>query len=87
MSSIYKKAQYIYREEGVITFLDRAFRISIVMVKRMMKNKSSDFERWAQIKCKFEGRRAFLIGNGPSLNKLPLYLSLFAKNELCRFFR
>ena len=30
--------------------------------------------KWRELKDAFKGRRAFLIGNGPSLNKTPLYL-------------
>lgn len=30
--------------------------------------------RWKKLKGKFAGKRVFLIGNGPSLNKTPLYL-------------
>ncbi|MEE9910706.1 MAG: DUF115 domain-containing protein [Deltaproteobacteria bacterium] len=30
--------------------------------------------KWKSIKNKYPGQRAFLIGNGPSLNKTPLYL-------------
>jgi len=30
--------------------------------------------RWKALKGKYKGKRVFLIGNGPSLNKTPLYL-------------
>jgi hypothetical protein len=30
--------------------------------------------KWEKLKGKFKGERVFLIGNGPSLNKTPLYL-------------
>lgn len=35
-------------------------------------------EKWDILKDKYKGQRVFLIGNGPSLNKTPLYL---LKNE------
>lgn len=35
-------------------------------------------ERWRIIKDRYKGKRVFVIGNGPSLNKTPLYL---LKNE------
>jgi hypothetical protein len=37
-----------------------------------------NFMKWRQLKGKYEGKRIFIIGNGPSLNKTPLYL---LKNE------
>lgn len=33
-----------------------------------------DVVEWKRLKGKYKGKRAFLIGNGPSLNKTPLYL-------------
>lgn len=74
MSTVTAKSKYILQEEGISIFLNRAFRILIVRAKRLFKDNSGEFQRWAQIKGKYKGRRAFLIGNGPSLNKLPLYL-------------
>ena len=33
-----------------------------------------NYSKWKKLKGKYKGRRVFLIGNGPSLNKTPLYL-------------
>ncbi len=38
--------------------------------------------RWAQIKDLYKGEEIFVIGNGPSLNKTPLYL-LKDKHKMC----
>lgn len=56
-----------------------AKNFSIRMIHRFLspsfrKNK----RRWKALKGKYKGKRVFLIGNGPSLNKTPLYL---LKNE------
>jgi hypothetical protein len=36
--------------------------------------KNNYIEEWKELKEKYKGERIFLIGNGPSLNKTPLYL-------------
>ncbi|MCX6168367.1 MAG: DUF115 domain-containing protein [Ignavibacteriales bacterium] len=74
MQQILQKSKYIIQEEGVLTFVDRAIRNVIVRGKRKLSDKSVDYSRWLGLKNKYQGQRAFLIGNGPSLNKLPLYL-------------
>ncbi|MBO7636921.1 MAG: DUF115 domain-containing protein [Paludibacteraceae bacterium] len=38
------------------------------------KSFHANLRRWKQLKGKYNGKRVFLIGNGPSLNKTPLYL-------------
>lgn len=47
---------------------------AIVFSPSLRDNKT----KWKQLKGKYTGKRVFLIGNGPSLNKTPLYL---LKNE------
>jgi len=74
MKQIVQKSKYIIQEEGITTFIDRAIKNVIVRGKRRILNSSEDFLRWSELKNKYKGQRAFLIGNGPSLNKLPLYL-------------
>ena len=74
MKQILQKSKYIIQEEGLITFADRAIRNAIVRSKRQFLNKRVDYSKWGALKDKYKGQRAFLLGNGPSLNKLPLYL-------------
>ena len=45
----------------------RAFWVTFVLPDENTKN-------WKALKGKYKGQRAFLIGNGPSLNVTPLYL-------------
>jgi hypothetical protein len=74
MNPLIAKSKYIVQEEGIQVFLDRALRALIVRVKRCFTDIEPDFERWTRIKDSYKGKRAFLIGNGPSLNSMPLYL-------------
>jgi hypothetical protein len=58
-------------------FLLRQYHKSINIFKSTViadENK----KKWLSLKDKYKGERVFLIGNGPSLNKTPLYL---LKNE------
>ncbi|NQT03035.1 MAG: DUF115 domain-containing protein [Planctomycetes bacterium] len=69
-----------------ITALKSINRANSIYKRYKLKN-TRDSDQWSRLKNKFEGKRVFLIGNGPSLNKTPLYL---LKNEytMCfnRFF-
>jgi hypothetical protein len=48
------------------------------IAKLVQSYSSSKTKKWRKIRKAFSGKRAFLIGNGPSLNKTPLHL---LKNE------
>ncbi len=64
----------IYQREGVSSVLKKArFRIGYYGYRAFNSNKKEE-ERWNALKGKFKGKRAYLLGNGPSLNKTPLYL-------------
>lgn len=43
-----------------------------VLVSRVAPDENA--RKWKKLKGKYQGQRAFLIGNGPSLNETPLYL-------------
>lgn len=78
INSVINKAKYILSEEGMLIFFDRLIRVSIVKMRRFFNDNSENIQKWKNSKNKFIGNRAFLIGNGPSLNRTPLYL---LKNE------
>ncbi len=71
---ILDKSKYIITEEGLITFIKRLYRILAVKTRRKFSDSSEDVKKWLTLKDKFKGKRAFLIGNGPSINRLPLHL-------------
>ena len=81
------KIKFIFKEEGLPILMKRVISYLIFIFKINFMNKYNDIEKWNFIKDIYEGERIFLIGNGPSLNKTPLYL---LKNEytICfnRFF-
>lgn len=39
-----------------------------------MQNKRENIERWRGLKGRYAGQRAFVVGNGPSLNQTPMHL-------------
>lgn len=64
----------ILREEGGVTWLNRAARAVMVRARRQFRDDSANSQRWHELRGRFAGQRAFLIGNGPSLNRTPLHL-------------
>jgi hypothetical protein len=55
--------------------LQGAFNFSKRYISRIFSpSYRENAKKWKSLKGKFKGHRVFLIGNGPSLNKTPLYL-------------
>jgi hypothetical protein len=73
-----KKVLYIFKEEGIKNLIKRIFRYSHYIIKRQLLNDPLNDKKWSLLKNRYNGKRAFLIGNGPSLNRTPLHL---LKNE------
>ncbi len=82
MRALIQKSRYILREEGVVTYLDRARRAALVRLKRLFRDASEERRRWQALKGRYAGKRVFLIGNGPSLNRTPLHL-LRGEHTMC----
>jgi hypothetical protein len=74
MKKYLSKISFIAREEGVGSLLNRARRAGTAKLRRLAMDKRENLARWEGIKNSFAGQRAFLIGNGPSLNATPLHL-------------
>lgn len=74
MRGAWSKLTHTARHEGVRSLLNRSLRYAAYRLRRAAMDTRAERERWARLRGKFEGRRAFLIGNGPSLNQTPLYL-------------
>lgn len=68
------KIVHILREEGPAILSQRIIRYIAYRIKRAFIYDHKDIDKWETIKNQYSGQRAFLIGNGPSLNKIPLYL-------------
>ena len=54
--------------------MNRSARFLAYKAKRIAKSESQDIREWDQLAGKYSGKRAFAIGNGPSLNQTQLYL-------------
>ncbi len=74
MSSVLSKVYHTARTEGVRSLADRTARFLAYKYKRWRADNAPVIADWEALKDSYEGRRAFLIGNGPSLNRTPLYL-------------
>lgn len=75
MRSLISKGVSTFKNDGIAVFIDRTIKYSVVKVKRLTKGKDvPNIEKWKSLKNRYKGERIFLIGNGPSLNKTPLYL-------------
>lgn len=71
---LYSKIKLTFKREGFgAVLLKSRRRIRYAFLRLMISDKASQ-AKWMKLKNKFKGKRVFLIGNGPSLNKTPLYL-------------
>ena len=63
------------KQYGLKVFFFRFYNYFIFKIKRYISPKDiHNLEKFQAIKDKYAGKRIFIIGNGPSLNQLPLYL-------------
>ncbi|HET7459860.1 MAG TPA: hypothetical protein VFJ82_01380 [Longimicrobium sp.] len=76
------KSRFILREEGAAVYLSRATRALVSRVRRVLRDQRENRERWRALRGRYAGQRAFLIGNGPSLNRTPLHL-LAGERTMC----
>ncbi|MBK0380679.1 6-hydroxymethylpterin diphosphokinase MptE-like protein [Mucilaginibacter segetis] len=75
MIPILNKGISTIKNDGLIVFALRTFNFSIVKFKRLIgKGGNIDYKKWDNLKDRYKGQRIFIVGNGPSLNKMPLYL-------------
>lgn len=75
MNSLIRKAKTTLQHDGPKVLGIRLFNYSLVKLKRLVRKKDvENLNKWAQLKDKYKGKRIFIMGNGPSLNKTPLYL-------------
>lgn len=77
MKQIIKKGLHIIRTRGLNDLFNAVyFRSKSVINKSVLSKKfiKKNDKEWQQVKNKYKGKRVFLIGNGPSLNKTELYL-------------
>lgn len=73
---------------GFKVFVIRVYNYSMVKLKRVIHGYDKEnIKRFNELKNKYVGQRIFILGNGPSLNEMPLYL-LKSEHTMCfnRFF-
>lgn len=69
------KGKQIIRDFGIVVFLERLTKYCIFKLKRFLYPKDmNNLEKFKKIHNKYKGKRIFIIGNGSSLNEMPLYL-------------
>lgn len=83
MQSLVKKGKTIIATDGWKVFSERLVKYGIVKTKRLFqKADEENIEKWKALKGKYKGKRVFVIGAGPSINKTPLHL-LKGEYTLC----
>lgn len=76
MISLIKKGYNVIQNDGLLVFSIRIVKYTALKVKRLFIH--TDFGDWESLKGKYQGKRIFILGNGPSLNETELY---FLKDE------
>ncbi|TLV02378.1 6-hydroxymethylpterin diphosphokinase MptE-like protein [Dyadobacter luticola] len=75
MQALIDKGLNVIKNDGPKVFTTRLWNYNLVKIKRLFRSANDrNFQKWAALKDKYKGERIFLIGNGPSLNQMPLYL-------------
>lgn len=72
------KITRFYRNNNLLSIIQKGIGRFKSLIYRKIFSTSFDEKEWKSIKNKYFGKKVFLVGNGPSLNKTPLYL---LKNE------
>lgn len=67
-----------YQDDGVSGIIGKLLMRLRYLYHRALIDDSANSAKWEAVHGKFKDKRVFLVGNGPSLNKTPLYL---LKNE------
>lgn len=75
MSSLINKGISTIQNDGLIVFATRVIKYAIIKLKRVSRGENvENLQKWKLLQNKFKGERIFIVGNGPSLNRMPLYL-------------
>lgn len=74
MINLVTKALRTFRREGIQSVKRKTINRYNAWKLTQKTDIKTQEARWNTIKGKYAGKRAFLIGNGPSLNSTPLYL-------------
>ena len=85
-----KKAIAIARRHGIAELVQatgpalhrKAKRLRIQAQRLRSEYHAENCRKWALLENRYAGKRAFLIGNGPSLNRTPLHL-LESEHTIC----
>jgi hypothetical protein len=84
MNSLIREGLATIQNDGIRVLFQRVKNYFIVKTKRIIFGKNKDnIIKWDLVKNKYKRKRIFIIGNGPSLNQMPLY---FLKNEFTMCF-
>ena len=70
----FKGSFNLIKNIGLKALLVSKLRTMRFLILKYFYYNKEDVEEWKRLKGKYKGKRVFLIGNGPSLNKTPLYL-------------
>lgn len=74
ISYLLNKIYFYHKRHGFVSLLVASLRRSKSLILLKLNKDKFNEKKWKSLKNKFIGKRVFLIGNGPSLNKTSLYL-------------
>lgn len=75
MNSFIQQVYKTYSQYGMRVLLLRIWNYSLFKFKRLTTPRDIENEsKFNALKGKYEGKRIFIVGNGPSLNQMPIYL-------------
>ncbi len=74
MKKYISRIQEVYEQQGILPVITKSIRSGNILLKRKLTINKRSLKNWEKLKGSYKGKRVFLIGNGPSLNKTALYL-------------
>lgn len=75
MNGLINQVYKTFTQYGFKVLMLRSWNYGVFKMKRLTAPKDEENDRrFAGIKGKYAGKRVFIVGNGPSLNQMPLYL-------------
>ncbi len=78
LNKITSKITFIFKEEGFFIFAKRLIAFLLFYILTSLNINNAKLKLFKKLKNSKKDKRIFLLGNGPSLNKTPLFL---LKNE------
>lgn len=75
MNALIREVLWTFKLYGAKESIERIYNYAIFKLKRMLQRPDvENYKKFQTLQGKYAGKRIFILGNGPSLNHMPLYL-------------